>query len=106
MKAAVLLSLTFLLIGCRREMFKQPRADALTSSDFFTNGAASRLLPLHTVPQENFHTNLSQDTGKIGTNYLTEIPLPVTHRILERGRERFDIYCSVCHGRTGQGRGI
>jgi cytochrome c len=87
-------------------MYDQPRGDPLKSSDFFANGAASRPLPPHTVAQENFHADNSYDTGKIGTNYLARIPFAITRPVLERGREQFDIYCAVCHGRTGQGNGI
>jgi mono/diheme cytochrome c family protein len=87
-------------------MYEQPKGDPLKSSDFFANGAASRPLPEHTVPEENFHSDLSYDTGMIGTNYVARLPFPVTEQVLKRGQERFDIYCAVCHGRDGQGRGI
>jgi cytochrome c553 len=102
----LLSALAVFLAGCRREMYDQPRGDPLKSSDFFADGAASRPLPPHTVPQEGFHADASYDTGKIGTNFLTQFPFPVTRQVLERGRDRFDIYCAVCHGLTGQGRGI
>ncbi len=42
----------------------------------------------------------------IGTNLITEFPIPITRAVLERGQERFNIYCSVCHGRTGEGNGM
>ncbi len=42
----------------------------------------------------------------IGTNFVTEFPFPITLDILERGRERFEIYCATCHGRTGDGNGM
>ena len=99
-------ALALLLAACRREMYYQPRGDPLKSSDFFANGAASRPLPANTVARENFHPDISYDTGKVGTNFLTQAPFPVTRQTLERGRDRFDIYCAVCHGLTGQGRGI
>lgn len=103
----LLISATWVfLAGCRREMYDQPRGDPLKSSDFFADGAASRPLPPYTVPQENFHSDESYETGKIGTNFLDQVPFPVTREVLERGRDRFDIYCSVCHGLTGQGRGM
>ena len=101
-----LVAIALLLAGCRREMYDQPRGDPLESSDFFADGAASRPLPPHTVARENFHADDSYDTGRIGTNFLGEAPFPVTRQVLERGRDRFDIYCAVCHGRTGQGTGI
>lgn len=102
----LLAAVALLFAGCRREMYNQPRGDPMKSSDFFADGSASRPLPPHTVAQENFHADASYDTGKIGTNFLTQIPFPVTRRTLERGRECYDIYCAVCHGRTGQGHGI
>ena len=102
----VMCAMSMLFNGCRREMFNQPRGDPLKSSDFFSDGAASRPLPAHTVAQENFHTNVSYDTGRIGTNYLTQMPFPVTRAVLERGQDRFNIYCSECHGRTGDGHGM
>lgn len=95
-----------LLAGCRREMYYQPRGDPLKSSDFFADDAASRPLPAHTVAQENFHADESYDTGQVGTNYLANIPFPVTRQVLEHGREYFNIYCSVCHGMDGRGQGI
>jgi mono/diheme cytochrome c family protein len=104
--AFLLSAVALLLAGCRREMYNQPRGDPLKSSDFFADGAASRPLPPHTVAQENFHADNTYDTGRIGTNFATQFPFPVTRRTLERGRECFDIYCAMCHGRTGQGGGI
>lgn len=103
---AVALVGVFLAAGCRREMYDQPRGDPMKASDFFADGAASRPLPPHTVPQENFHANPSYDTGMNGTNYLAKFPFPLTRQVLARGRMEFDIYCSECHGRTGQGNGI
>jgi mono/diheme cytochrome c family protein len=103
---AVLAGLTLLCAGCRREMYNQPRGDPLKSSDFFANGAASRELPPNTVALENFHKDPSYDTGKIGTNYRAQPPFALTREKMERGRERYDIYCAVCHGRDGQGRGM
>jgi len=105
-KAPLMLVLVVVVAGCRREMYYQPRGDPLKSSDFFADGAASRPLPPHTVAQENFHPDPSFDSGKIGTNFLAQLPFPVTRDVLERGRDRFNIYCSVCHGRTGLGNGI
>jgi mono/diheme cytochrome c family protein len=108
MKTAAIFLTVLFLAGCRREMFDQPRGDPLKSSDFFANGAASRPLPPHTVARENFHADASYDTGRIGagTNYLKAFPFPITRSVLERGRDRYDIYCAECHDRTGQGHGM
>ncbi len=104
------LGLAGLLLGglpaCRPDMFNQPRGKTLGPSDFFADGAASRPLPAHTVPRGFLNENEVYFTGQVGTNLVETMPMPVTRALLERGRERFDIYCAVCHGRTGEGNGM
>lgn len=92
--------------GCRRDMFVQPKSNPLQASAFFANGAASRPLPDHTISREHLDADREFYTGKVGTNDLAAIPVPVTMALLQRGRERFDINCSPCHGRTGEGNGM
>ena len=46
------------------------------------------------------------DTGVVGTNPVAEFPYPITRAMLERGKERFEIACIPCHGRTGEGNGV
>jgi len=94
------------LAGCRPDMFNQPRANPLRESDFFPDGAASRPIPPNTVARGFLNEDDARYRGMIGTNLVTEIPIPVTRALLERGRERFEIYCAVCHGRTGEGNGM
>ena len=67
---------------------------------------ASRPVVMHTVARGQLNEDEAFYTGKIGTNLVTTFPVPVTQELLERGRERFEIYCSVCHGRTGEGNGM
>lgn len=67
---------------------------------------ASRPLVAHTVARGHLDEDEAFYTGKIGTNLVTTFPIPITREVLERGRERFEIYCSVCHGRTGEGNGM
>jgi cytochrome c553 len=87
-------------------MFDQPKANPLRESDFFPDGAASRLIPAHTVARGFLREDEAFFQGMIGTNLVTEFPMLITRTVLERGQERFDIYCAVCHGRTGEGNGI
>ncbi len=101
--SALLLALA---MGCRRDMFNQPRDNPLSSSDFFANGAGSRPLIPGTVARGHLNEDQAFYTGKIGTNLVETFPFPVTRAVLDRGRERYDIYCSVCHGRTGLGNGM
>jgi mono/diheme cytochrome c family protein len=93
--------------GCRRDMFTQPYSKPLARSDFFRdNEMASRPVVAHTVARGHLDEDELFYTGKLGTNLADSFPFPVTRELLERGRERFDIYCSPCHGRTGEGNGM
>ncbi len=93
--------------GCRRDMFQQPYSKPLEPSDFFQdNHMASRPLVPHTVARGHLNEDTAFYTGKVGTNLVETFPFPITREVLERGRERFDIYCSPCHGRTGEGNGM
>lgn len=88
--AIVVAGAAFLAAGCRRDMADQPRYEPYEASDFFADGRADRPPVPGTVPQ------------------VAEVRAPerVTREILERGRGRYDIYCSPCHDRTGSGLGM
>jgi len=102
---AILLMVAF--SGCRRDMFSQPSEKPLERSAFFRdNQMASRPLPAHTVARGQLDDDEAFYTGKIGTNLVTQFPMPVTREMLLRGQQRFDIYCAPCHGRTGEGNGM
>ncbi len=93
--------------GCRRDMFHQPYSKPLAPSDFFQdNHMASRPLVPNTVARGHLDADQAFYTGKIGTNLVETFPMPITREVLERGRERFEIYCAPCHGRTGEGNGM
>ena len=92
--------------GCRRDMFIQPKSNPLANSDFFSDGADSRPIPPHTVSRGDLETDRAFETGMVGTNLVTTFPIKITRDVLDRGRQRYDIYCLPCHGVTGQGDGI
>lgn len=93
--------------GCRRDMFQQPYSKPLARSDFFQdNQMASRPLVAHTVARGHLEADSIFYRGKVGTNLVNAFPIPITREVLERGRERFEIYCAPCHGRTGEGNGM
>ena len=93
--------------ACRRDMFQQPFSRPLEASDFFQdNHMASRPLVPYTVARGHLDADEVFYKGKIGTNLVETFPFPITREVLERGRERFDIHCSPCHGRTGEGHGM
>ena len=87
-------------------MADQAKEKPLAADSFFANGMASRPLPAHTVARGQLREDAAYFTGKAGDKFLTVVPAPVTRWMLERGRQRYDIYCSVCHDRTGGGRGM
>jgi len=101
------LATVLLVTGCRRDMFHQPSSKPLEESQFFRdNQMASRPLVAQTVARGHLQEDEAFYTGKIGTNLLVVFPIPITHDVLLRGQERFNIYCSPCHGRTGEGNGL
>ncbi len=101
------LALATMLVGCRRDMFQQPYSKPLEPNDFFQdNHMASRPLVANTVARGHLNADQAFYTGKVGTNLVETFPFPITREVLEQGRERFDIYCSPCHGRTGEGNGM
>lgn len=94
-----------LLTGCGPRMMDQPRMEPYAESDFFPDGLAMRRLPAGVIPFGGKGSELDR-TGLDGEFLAGSIPLPVTRELLERGRERFDIHCSACHGYTGEGDGM
>jgi len=99
-------SLAF-VTACRRDMFNQPSGKPLEQSDFFQdNHMASRPVPPNTVARGHLNEDDRFYRGKIGTNLITTLPVVLTRELLQRGQERYEIYCAVCHGRTGEGNGM
>lgn len=94
------------LWGCRQDMHDQPRYKPLAGSDFFADGRASRPLVAGTVARGFLRDDARLYAGKDGAGFLAEFPVPVDLALVQRGRERYDIFCSPCHGRTGQGNGM
>ena len=92
--------------ACQQKMANQPRYDPYEQSDFFADGMASRPRIEGTVARGEMSSNAFLDTGKINGQYADGYPVPVTAELINRGHERFDIYCAQCHGRVGDGNGM
>lgn len=92
--------------SCRRGMVDQQHLKPLAEENFFRDGAGSRMPPAHTIARGQLREDEQFFTGKIGNELTATMPIRVTREMLERGRERFDIYCAVCHGRTGEANGL
>lgn len=94
------------LTACRRDMGHQAYHRPLDASSVFADGRASRPLPQHTIARGDLRGDELFFTGHVDGKPVDLFPEPVTQAMLERGRQRYDIYCSVCHGRTGEGNGM
>lgn len=105
---AVLVALTAAVsAGCRQDMHDAPRYDPLEASDFFTNGSAVRPIVAGTVPRGQLNADTYLNTGKGPDGQpVTAFPFAITRAELDRGQERFNVFCAPCHGRTGVGNGM
>ena len=87
-------------------MQDQPKYIPLRPSSFFADGRSARPLPEGTVARGQLRADKVFYTGKNGDQFVDQLPFPLTRDVLERGQERFNIYCSPCHGRLGNGLGM
>jgi mono/diheme cytochrome c family protein len=92
--------------GCRQDMHNQPKYRPLRSSAFYDNGSSARPLVEGTIARGTLQSDAAFFTGKNGALFVNELPFPVTPAVLERGQERFNIYCTPCHDSTGSGSGM
>jgi len=93
-------------MGCRIDMHVQPRQNPLSRSDFFADQRSERPPVEGTVARGQLREDTYFYTGKIGSSPGDYMPFTVTKEVLERGRERFDIFCAPCHSRLGDGNGF
>lgn len=115
-----LIAILPLAAGCRRDMQDQPKMKPYRSSTFFADGLSGRQPIEGTVARGFLRTDTEYYTGKksvksastqnaAANTYPDDIdtfPFPITEQTVARGRERYDIFCSVCHGLTGNGDGM
>jgi mono/diheme cytochrome c family protein len=106
LKALCLVSLIVLLAACRQDMHNQPKYRGLRASTFFADGSSARPLVESTIARGTLQEDEAFFTGKIANVTVKDLPFAVDDALLNRGQERFNIYCSPCHGRTGAGNGM
>jgi mono/diheme cytochrome c family protein len=106
------LTAILLIAGCRQDMQDQPKMQPQRGSDFFADHRGARPQVLDTVARGQLHEDTYFYTGVVqGPNgyrqELDQMPteIPVTLEVLERGQERFNVYCTPCHSRVGNGLG-
>jgi mono/diheme cytochrome c family protein len=89
------------------DMDNQPKFKAQSPSTFFADGRSNRLAPPGTVAWGHLNDDDLLRTGKDASgNLIKSNPIPVTEAVLRYGQERYNINCSVCHGRLGDGNGM
>lgn len=99
-------ALVALLAACRLEMRTQPRAEPFEASGFFADGAVLRPVVADTVARGQLREDEQLYTGRVNGQIANSFPFTPTLEVIERGQERYDIFCTPCHGLTGDGQGI
>ena len=96
------------LPGCelRQAMYDQPRYEALEASPFFEDGLSARAPIEGTVARGQLQLDDHYYRGTVNGEIATKMPIAVTRKVLERGKQRYDIFCAPCHDRTGTGNGM
>ncbi|MEE2658153.1 MAG: cytochrome c [Candidatus Latescibacterota bacterium] len=87
-------------------MYDQPKYEAHETTVMFDNGLSNRAPIAGTVARGQLRLDTHYYDGKVGGELATTLPVAVTRELLERGQERFNIFCSPCHDRTGSGNGM
>ncbi len=105
-RVALVCAMLLTLVGCRRDMQDQPKYKPLGQNRFFADGRDARPIPPNTIARDELSETDAVHTGADGNGFLQTIPLAVNAGLLRRGRDRFNIYCSPCHGQTGDGYGM
>ena len=103
-----ILSTLFFVSGCelRQAMYDQEKYEPLEASSFFSDGQSYRPQISETVARGQLRLDSHYYEGKVDGELSYDLPVPVTKELLTRGKERFGIYCTPCHGHTGKGDGI
>jgi mono/diheme cytochrome c family protein len=117
---ALALASVVVLSGCARgctssrppihlnpSMDDQPKVRPQTASTFFYDGSSMRLPVIGTVPIGGLNEDTTFFTGRTADEqYVATIPFNVDDALVERGRQRYGIYCQPCHDARGDGKGI
>jgi len=93
------------MAGCRQDMHDQPKFKPLRANPFFADGRSARPLVAGTVARGTLQEDDHLFTGREKNEFVTTFPFPVTEQVIRRGQERFNIFCSPCHGGLGDGEG-
>ena len=106
LRALAIVALALATGACRQDMHDNPRYEPLEQSTFFPDGRSQRPLVANTVARGQLRADEHLYAGKVNGQLATEFPVPVNAQLMLRGQERFNVFCSPCHGRTGKGDGM
>ena len=95
-----------LLAGCRQDMHDQPKFIPQRGTEFYADGRSARPQVENTVARGQLHEDTYFYTGMQDGKEGNVMPFAVTMEVLQRGQERFNIYCTPCHSRVGNGAGM
>jgi hypothetical protein len=95
-----------LLAGCRQDMHDQPKFIPQRGTDFYADGRSARPQVENTVARGQLHEDAYFSTGMQDGKEGNAMPFPVTMQVLQRGQERYNVYCTPCHSRVGNGAGM
>jgi cytochrome c553 len=105
-RAAAVSAACLALVACRQDMHDTPRYEPLEATTFFANGQSERQPVVNTVARGQLHEDRHLEEGIVDGKPAETFPMPVTEEVIRRGQERFNVFCSPCHGRTGYGNGM
>jgi mono/diheme cytochrome c family protein len=97
---------TLALAGCRQDMQDEPKFFPQRGTTFYADGRSVRPQVANTVARNQLNEDTYFATGLVDGKEGDGLPFPVTAQVLERGQERFNVYCTPCHSRTGNGEGM
>jgi mono/diheme cytochrome c family protein len=92
--------------GCRQDMHDAPRYDPYEESAVLPGGASAQPLIEGTVARGHLNDDVLLETGKIDGQFANQYPFAITRADMDRGEQRYNIYCAPCHGRRGDGDGM
>lgn len=105
-RAALWMALGVLLAGCGVNMRDGAKLYPLEPSSFFADNKSSRELVPNTVARGQLRDDQAFFTGKLDGKPVDTFPFPITEEVLRRGQDRYNIFCSVCHGASGYANGM
>jgi hypothetical protein len=93
-------------LGCRQDMHDQPKFFPQRGTEFYADGRSVRPQVDNTVARNQLHEDSYFYTGLSNGKEGEGMPFPVTMKVLQRGQERYNVYCTPCHSRVGNGAGM